>query len=207
MHVGTLCKWSAVRSQILQCARVLATGCCAVATSAPLFVLLCAHWSVRSWFPLQCHLHVDTHLVDVPCYMQNQSECYRFICAGCSYALFSLLFIFSKVRCLKLLCCTQCHYIEYCSPWTFFLVFRPFMITHFDIITVSEPLWQIVMKPCDWQDGFRHSSYIVQLCLLLSEIDYIPLLTQSLFNCLMYFVLAKRVYILLKINSFLFCVY
>ena len=59
------------------------------------------------------------HLVDVPCYMQNQSECYIFICAGRSHALISLPFVFRKVRFLQLLCCTYCHYIECCSPWTF----------------------------------------------------------------------------------------
>ena len=37
------------------------------------------------------------HMFDVPCYTQNQSECYRFICAGCSHVLFSLPFIFSEV--------------------------------------------------------------------------------------------------------------
>jgi len=68
------------------------------------------------------------------------------------------------------------------------------MVTHFDIITISETLWQIGTKPCDWQDGFHHSSDIVQLC-LSSEFDYDPLWTESVFNCLMYFVLTKCVFI------------
>ena len=59
------------------------------------------------------------HLAYVPCYMQNQSECYRFTSAGCFHFVISRLFIFSKVTFFKLLCCTQCHYIECCSPWTF----------------------------------------------------------------------------------------
>jgi len=45
------------------------------------------------------------HLVYVPCYKQNQSECYRLTCAGCSHAVISLLSIFREVSFLKLLCC------------------------------------------------------------------------------------------------------
>jgi len=74
------------------------------------------------------------------------------------------------------------------------------MVTHFDIITIFEPLWWIGTKPCDWQGGFRCSCDIVQLCLLLSKNDYNPLWTESVLGCLMYSVLRKRVFIFIKIN-------
>ena len=86
------------------------------------------------------------------------------------------------------------------------MVFSYFLITHFDIITIFKPLWRIGMKPCDWQGGFCHSADIVQLCLLLSETDYSPLWTVSLFRSLIYFVRTKSVCILLNINFLFLCV-
>jgi hypothetical protein len=48
-----------VKSQILNCARVLARKACPVATSVPLFVLVCAPRSVLNRFPVKSDLYVD----------------------------------------------------------------------------------------------------------------------------------------------------
>ena len=73
-------------SRLLRCGHKCTAVCSALCTAQCQELVRCA---VRP---------ACGHLVDVPCYMQNQSECYRFICAGRSHALISLPFVFSEVN-------------------------------------------------------------------------------------------------------------
>ena len=92
----SMCRGSC--NKLLPCGHKCTTVCSAVCTKECQELVRCA---VRP---------ACGHLADIPCYLRNQSECYRFICAVCSHVLLSLLFIFSEDRFVKLLCCLHCHY-------------------------------------------------------------------------------------------------